>query len=183
MVYEFIDQKLLRKIKLKSKTLIPAADVERLIRALHDGTLSVGKRQPRDDEAAKNAAHKERMRTRRAQNMGATPSDAGRPMINGSSTPAAYAVRDRFALPPMCVSALQGSPPNTFASVRSSSTSFTELAEKYGVDTVTVHRQTATPQHQGGVLHFEKAIRCNNDGHCCIVAVWIPGAQAKEGAP
>ena len=43
MVYELIDQKLLRKIKLKSKTLIPAADVERLIRALHDGTLSVGK--------------------------------------------------------------------------------------------------------------------------------------------
>ena len=67
MVYEFIDQKLLRKIKLKSKTLIPAADVERLIRALHDGTLSVGKRQLRDGEAAKNAAHKERMRTRRAQ--------------------------------------------------------------------------------------------------------------------
>ena len=34
-----------------------------------------------------------------------------------------------------------------------------------------------------GTPIFEKAIRCNNDGHCCVVAVWIPGAQAKEGAP
>ena len=34
-----------------------------------------------------------------------------------------------------------------------------------------------------GTPIFEKAIRCIDDGHCCVVAVWIRGAQAKEGAP
>ena len=65
-VYEFIDRKLLRRVKLKHKTLIPAADVERLIEGLHDGTLTIDKLEPSDAKAARNAAHRERMRAKRA---------------------------------------------------------------------------------------------------------------------
>jgi excisionase family DNA binding protein len=67
-IYELIARKLLRKVKLGRKTLIPAGDVERLIKALHDGTLNLERaREKREGEAAKNAAHKERMRARRAE--------------------------------------------------------------------------------------------------------------------
>jgi excisionase family DNA binding protein len=66
-VYQFIAEKRLRKVKLGHKTLIPAVDIERLIKALHDGTLSLDKRRLRDGEDAKRAQHRERQRARRAE--------------------------------------------------------------------------------------------------------------------
>jgi excisionase family DNA binding protein len=67
-IYELIACKLLRKVKLGRRTLIPADDVERLIRALQGGTLDLERpREKREGEAAKNDAHKERMRLRRAE--------------------------------------------------------------------------------------------------------------------
>jgi excisionase family DNA binding protein len=66
-VYRFINEGRLRKIKVGYKTLIPVVDVEQLIQALQGGTLKLGKRGQREGEAAKNAAHKERMRARRAE--------------------------------------------------------------------------------------------------------------------
>ena len=77
-IYEFIGGKRLRKVKLGHKTLIRSDDVERLIRALHDGSLNLERaREKREGEAAKNAAHKERMRARRAEDKARRKQRAG----------------------------------------------------------------------------------------------------------